>query len=176
MSDPILGFNSEWHPFSNFHREPDGTCVEIEFQAQKTMLPSERSRILTAGSPGKAKRCGKDKSLTTLRPDWEDIKIDRMHMLVETKFCTWKELAALLLSSGDRELVETNNWGDDFWGREHAGPDLDVHPQGHQSSSRTGASQESCDDPVIPWCIVYVFFGWLRRRCGPLLVGSRYGR
>jgi ribA/ribD-fused uncharacterized protein len=117
MSDPILGFNSEWHPFSNFHREPDGTCVEIEFQAQKTMLPSERSRILTAGSPGKAKRCGKDKSLTTLRPDWEDIKIDRMHMLVETKFCTWKELAALLLSSGDRELVETNNWGDDFWGQ-----------------------------------------------------------
>jgi ribA/ribD-fused uncharacterized protein len=112
----ITQFRGEYYYLSNFEIEPDGSHVEAEFQAQKTLIPSQRARIITAGSPAAARRVGKDKTLTTLRPDWEEIKIDRMHMLVEQKFCTWKDLAAKLLTTGGAVLQEGNFHGDDYWG------------------------------------------------------------
>jgi len=32
------------------------------------------------------------------------------------KFSQSKKLSELLLSTGDKYLEETNNWGDEFWG------------------------------------------------------------
>lgn len=112
----IERFQGKYYFLSNFEIEPDGSHVEGEFQASKTLLPSERKRILVA-SPSKARRFGKDKTLTTLRPDWEDIKVERMRVLIEAKFCTWTQYAAMLLATGDQELQEGNGHGDDFWGR-----------------------------------------------------------
>ena len=59
-----------------------------------------------------AKRIGRKVSL---RPDWEDVKIPIMLGLLITKFYDAR-LRAMLLETGDAELVEGNYWNDRFWG------------------------------------------------------------
>lgn len=98
---------------SNYFIEPDGTCVECEFQAEKTWDLTERVAILTA-SPGEAKRLGRK---AKLRPDWDDVKVNVMRGLVMRKFLDHPELAEQLVSqTGDAFLVEGNWWHDNFWG------------------------------------------------------------
>lgn len=86
--------------------------VEHAFQAAKTTNLKEREFIRSQPTPGKAKQAGRS---VTLRSDWEKIKIDVMRNLLIEKFNQYP-LKQLLLSTGDEELVEGNNWGDVFWG------------------------------------------------------------
>jgi hypothetical protein len=61
-----------------------------------------------------------------MRPDWEEAtagsqdsaltKIAVMKYLIRQKF-TIPELAIMLISTGDAELIEGNTWHDNFWGR-----------------------------------------------------------
>lgn len=51
-----------------------------------------------------------------LRPDWEQVKTAVMEEVVRAKFTQNPDLAALLLSTGDAELIEGNTWGDTCWG------------------------------------------------------------
>lgn len=51
-----------------------------------------------------------------LRDDWEKIKLDMMFQICESKFTTNKDLKQKLLATGDKELIEYNSWGDQFWG------------------------------------------------------------
>lgn len=124
--EKILGFFDEYRFLSNFdsHKDVvlliDDLCnghipcetIEHAFQALKTLDPAERLKIAHASTPGKAKRLGKSCSL---RPDWQEIKIDTMFNLVAMKFSQipYKEM---LLATGDAYLEETNTWGDTFWG------------------------------------------------------------
>jgi ribA/ribD-fused uncharacterized protein len=50
-----------------------------------------------------------------IRADWEAVKVGIMQAVVLKKFQTHPALKALLLSTGDRPLVE-NAPGDYFWG------------------------------------------------------------
>ena len=87
--------------------------VEHAYQASKTLDDEERKIVRMAGRPGLAKREGKR---VTLRPDWSDeMKLVIMEDLVRQKF-QHKELKALLLATGDEELVEGNSWWDTYWG------------------------------------------------------------
>jgi len=106
---PILKFQGVYRFLSNFYIEPDGTCVECEYQGAKTKPPTN----LTGMTPGQAKRCGKS---LPLRKDWEWMKEATMLNLVQKKFADHPELATKLLATGKRELEEGNNWGDRFWG------------------------------------------------------------
>ncbi len=54
-----------------------------------------------------------------LRPDWDEARVAVMRQVVTAKFETHAALRELLLSTGDRPLVESAP-GDAFWG---AGPD-----------------------------------------------------
>ena len=54
--------------------------------------------------------------LVPLRPDWEAVKVGIMEEIVRAKFIQHPELAARLLATGDKVLVEGNHWGDTFWG------------------------------------------------------------
>lgn len=72
-----------------------------------------REKIRRALSPGEAKRLGK---LVSVRTGWEHDKLKVMKSLVGQKFRKNKDLAQLLLETGDEELVEVNGWGDRFWG------------------------------------------------------------
>ena len=86
--------------------------VEAAYQAAKTLLPEERQKILAATTPAEAKRLGKT---VTLRPDWDEVKVQVMQDLLEQKFQQPK-YRDFLLSTGRGNLVEENGWGDVFWG------------------------------------------------------------
>jgi len=87
--------------------------VEHAFQAAKTNNELEQLAVLSAPSPGVAKKLGRQ---VTLRDDWDSCKVNVMRELLWCKFSQNIVLAAKLLATGDQELVEGNTWGDTFWG------------------------------------------------------------
>jgi ribA/ribD-fused uncharacterized protein len=86
--------------------------VEHAYVAAKTTDLEKRAEIQKVSTAGQVKRLGRT---LTLREDWDEIKLSVMEDLVRQKF-QHPELAALLLATGDQELVEGNTWGDTFWG------------------------------------------------------------
>lgn len=114
----IRSFRDQYEFLSNFYPAPieyEGLRYlnsEAAFQAQKC-LTEEEKRAFTACPPGKAKRRGRQ---VRLREDWEEVKVDLMEKIVRAKFAQHPELAALLLDTGERELIEGNTWQDTFWG------------------------------------------------------------
>lgn len=86
--------------------------VEHYFQAMKTTDVAEQINILSAVTPGKAKRLGRR---CHLRDDWDKIKNDVMLNALEQKFKN-KRLRNLLLDTGSETLIEGNTWGDRYWG------------------------------------------------------------
>jgi N-glycosidase YbiA len=121
---PITRFKDEDgltnHFLSNFH---EGYTVlylgrywptsEHAYQAAKTLDEEERDIIAQCATPGMAKRAGKR---VTLRPDWDDIKIDVMREILRVKFQE-PVLRAKLLATGMAELIEGNFHDDTFWGQ-----------------------------------------------------------
>ena len=111
-------FRGEYAFLSNFDRTPFRWAgrvwpsCEAAFQASKTRDERERERIRTAPSPAAAKRLGRR---VDLRRDWERVKDDVMHAILQAKFAV-PALRDALLATGDAELVEGNTWGDTYWG------------------------------------------------------------
>jgi N-glycosidase YbiA len=87
--------------------------VEHAYQAAKTTNPLMRRTIQHIATPGGAKKAAQ---LIARRPDWQDISIRVMERLLRQKF-QHEALAKMLLATGDQELIEGNNWGDEFWGQ-----------------------------------------------------------
>lgn len=119
----VINFYSvsgDFGQFSNFAPFPislDGELwptSEHYFQAQKFEEAAYRQKIRKTSSPMQAARLGRDRK-QTLRGDWEAVKIGVMRQAVTAKFTQHEELRALLLSTGDAQVVEhTEN--DDYWG------------------------------------------------------------
>jgi ribA/ribD-fused uncharacterized protein len=115
--------------------------VEHYYQAQKSTNPAYQAAVMSAPTPGKAKRLGDsrvgDKRIAKkswfrkrpdlLRPDWNDIKLVIMKQTVTTKFSQNRELRKMLLATGQAELVEDSGsdffwgWGSDQSGQNHLG-------------------------------------------------------
>ncbi len=116
--DKILEFQGAYRFLSNFYESEmkyDGVSyrtLEHAFQAAKTLQFPERLHIWLCQTPGEAKRIGK---VVELRPDWELVKLFIMKELLHQKF-RYPTLKRWLMSTGDAELIEGNNWGDTFWG------------------------------------------------------------
>lgn len=114
----IDSFFAKYRFLSNF--EPctvvyDGmtySCSEAAYQAAKTTDVSLRIAFTTMNG-SKAKYAGQK---LTLRPDWNDVKVDVMYEIVKDKFSRNPELRVKLLNTGNIELIEGNYWGDKFWG------------------------------------------------------------
>lgn len=49
------------------------------------------------------------------RSDWNDVKVEKMRMVIRAKTLQHEYVRRKLLATGERELVE-NSWRDDFWG------------------------------------------------------------
>jgi ribA/ribD-fused uncharacterized protein len=119
---PIYFYSAtdEYGCFSNFSRhgiELDGKhwpTVEHYFQAQKFAGTPQEGRIRHAATPKVAKRLGHDRT-QTLRRDWESVKDDVMRRGVLRKFETHADIRAILLGTGDEELIE-NAPNDYYWG------------------------------------------------------------
>lgn len=115
----ITEFRGQWTKLSNYSLCSvwfDGhiyNSVEHAYQAAKTLDENERRHIRHLASPNQAKKAGRD---ATIRPDWDDVKVDIMRQLLEEKFSQEPE-RSVLLSTGNAELVEGNWWGDQFWGQ-----------------------------------------------------------
>ena len=114
----INSFRGEFSFLSNFYPVEityHGICyptVEHAFQAAKTSIVSESTWVLSADTPGQAKRRGRK---VTLREDWGTVKLSVMEELLRLKFAIPSLLVALSTTEG-RELVEGNTWNDTFWG------------------------------------------------------------
>ena len=112
-------FRDENRYLSNFYISPfeiNGVkyrTVEHFYQSMKTVIPGERVQVINANSPGNAKRLGRN---VTIRNDWDEVKIWVMTLGVYSKFSQNRHLADKLLATGGEELVELNNWHDNYWG------------------------------------------------------------
>ena len=115
----IDSFKGKYFFLSNFYESPviyEGITYlnnEAAFQAQKTLTNKERLAFSML-NPSQAKKLGRSVSL---RPDWEDIKIDIMYNICKAKFTQNETLKTNLLKTGDATLIEGNTWGDKIWGQ-----------------------------------------------------------
>ena len=106
-----------WHrAFSNFYVEPDGTHVEGEFQAAKHFGHPIRQHIIRNASPKVAKRLGRRWKLSPYQlMEWENRKNQVMYELVKRKMEDHGSIG-LVLATFDGEIIEKNNWHDNYWG------------------------------------------------------------
>ncbi|MFF2727593.1 GTP cyclohydrolase II [Streptomyces sp. NPDC058008] len=111
-------FTGPWEFLSNYSAAPvqlDGALyptVEHAYQAAKTLDETVRARIAEDPDPDEAKSLGRQHAD---RADWEEAKVAVMRSLVGQKFQD-PALRERLLATGTAELVEGNDWGDEFWG------------------------------------------------------------
>jgi ribA/ribD-fused uncharacterized protein len=110
----------EYGCFSNFSPhgfELDGVCwptIERYFQAQKFAGTEYEGLIRQAKPPKQARSLGRRRDWP-LREDWETVKIDLKRRAVRRKFETHDDIRALLIVTGDEELIE-NAPNDYCWG------------------------------------------------------------
>jgi ribA/ribD-fused uncharacterized protein len=120
---PIYFYSAREEPygcFSNFSPHPfalDGAwwpTSEHYFQAQKFAGTPRCDQIRQARSPKSAANMGRSRKYP-LRPDWEQVKDSLMLQGVLKKFETHADIRAILLGTGDEEIVE-NAPHDYYWG------------------------------------------------------------
>ena len=113
-----MNFRGEYAFLSNFYPVKvtlDGVeypCVEVAFQAAKTLNPVERKRFQGV-TAAESKKLGRK---VTLRPNWNKERLTVMASLLAQKFNPTSELFRKLRKI-EGEIVEDNGWGDTFWGR-----------------------------------------------------------
>ena len=110
-----------YREFSNFFPSAfdlDGKrwpTTEHYFQAQKfTATPEYQEEIRLAKTPEKAKSLGASRE-KPIRADWDQVREDVMKKALKAKFTQNADLKAMLLSTGNRPLVEANPT-DSYWG------------------------------------------------------------
>jgi hypothetical protein len=105
---PITQFDGPYLFLSNFSPsrlvidEIQYPMVEHPFQALKTFDRAKRLEIAAAPNPSRAKYLGR---CLELRPDWEQVKVPIMLLLLRKKFGN-AHLARCLLATGDAPLIE----------------------------------------------------------------------
>ena len=118
MKTAVKQFKGQYSFLSNFagsfvwYEGVEYPTVEHAFQAAKTLDLEERKKFEYMDYAGNAKKCGRK---VTLRPDWEEVKVDIMLDLLRQKFKHEKHRQPLI-ATGTAHLEEGNNHGDKFWG------------------------------------------------------------
>jgi ribA/ribD-fused uncharacterized protein len=93
--------------------------AEHYYQAQKFAGTRYADSIRQAATPSQAAKLGRDPS-RPLRRDWERVKDDVMRRAVAAKFTAHADIRAVLLATGDAEIVEDTTT-DHYWGRGSSG-------------------------------------------------------
>jgi ribA/ribD-fused uncharacterized protein len=111
--------------FSNFSPhgfELDGAwwpTSEHYYQAQKFAGTHRAELIRRASTPKRAAELGRDRAVP-MRRDWERVRDDVMRRAVSAKFRANADIRAILLGTGDQEIVEDSGT-DHYWGRGSTG-------------------------------------------------------
>lgn len=111
--DDDLEFLSNFYPASLTFMGIAYPTSEHAFAAMKTEDTGERLKASWIPTPGQAKRFGRT---LDLRPGWEYMKRDLMHLIVYAKFYQNSGLVPKLLAV-EGEIVEGNHWHDNIWGK-----------------------------------------------------------
>lgn len=117
-AETVSGFFGEHRWLSNFWLNPismngfTAPSAEHHYQAAKAETDEDRALILSLASPGDAKRAGAELGEPT---GWRTRRRDIMLDVTRAKYAD-AELARLLLNTGDRMIIEANDWHDIFWG------------------------------------------------------------
>ena len=118
-TDVISRFSGQHEYLSNFYSCQvmyEGIMYpssEHAFQAAKTLDEAGRRFVAKAPNAGRAKKLGRK---LPLREDWLEVRVQVMTDILRDKFTRNLALQRWLLSTGDAQLVEGNNWGDHVWG------------------------------------------------------------
>jgi len=86
---------------------------EHAYQAAKTLDKDIRHSFSIMMKCDLARNYG---GIVTLRPDWDNVRIQVMEDVLRSKFTLSKGCRARLIATGDTELVEGGDWHDNFWG------------------------------------------------------------
>jgi N-glycosidase YbiA len=122
ITDPIKFYSvsDQYGEFSNFAEYPimvDGKrwpTSEHYFQAMKFDDKQYVELIRKSTKPFLAAQLGRDGS-KKIKRGWDNMRVDVMTTAVKAKFTQYPELAKLLCSTGNREIIE-HTAHDDFWG------------------------------------------------------------
>lgn len=115
----IFGFFGEYRFLSNFWiREVQVKDIiyptsEHAYMAYKTNNVELKKYISRLGTPREAREFGQT---IELRSDWEIFKYVAMQDVLTAKFSHYM-MKDMLLSTQDKYLEESNNWGDKIWGK-----------------------------------------------------------
>lgn len=126
MKDAIMKFVGDYKFLSNFEILKNTisfenmyySSVQNAYVAAKTNNPSTRRRI-SEMNPWQAKWFGKRifKENLSVNPEWnDDFRIWLMEELIFQKFSLNVDLKEKLIETGDRKIIEGNNWHDNFFG------------------------------------------------------------
>lgn len=119
----IINFYStreEYGCFSNFSKHSvvlkgkRWATSEHYFQAQKFADTEHEELVRLAPTAREAADMGRDRK-RPLRPDWESVKEAVMLEVLRAKFTQHADLKAVLLGTGDAQLVE-HTAKDSYWG------------------------------------------------------------
>lgn len=119
MPDKITLFSGEYKFLSNFYEckiELDGIIyptVEHAYQASKTNNINDKLIFSQMPTPAIAKRHG---AIIRRIDDFDEIKLGIMENLIRIKFNNNNRLKELLISTGDKYIIENNTWHDNFFG------------------------------------------------------------
>ena len=92
---------------------------EHAYQAGKARKPEVRDWLLAAPSPALVAMAAHGLYVWDVHPDWSKTKFDRMRGVLYAKFTQHPKLKELLLSTGDKRLVEAatvDNAVNRLWG------------------------------------------------------------
>lgn len=118
--DAITSFRGEFGFLSNFHK-----CTIRKNLVGKVYLSSEHYYVAHKAKTEKdheylrnhdfdgLKRAGRE---IDIREDWEEVKVEIMMEALLEKFTQNPELGQKLMDTGDRLIVEGNDWCDNFYG------------------------------------------------------------
>lgn len=118
----ILGFGGEYRWLSNFYKvdiKYGGLVFPSTENAYQAMKSTSKNHAIkcTLCEPGVAKRLGKKcQDSDNFRSNFHNIKLDLMYKLNLQKYFENDDLALFLAHTGDKKIVETNLWHDNFWG------------------------------------------------------------
>ena len=119
MENVIGPFEGKYEFLSNFYVidiEYNGIVfksTEHAYQAMKASNFEDMMLVANAETPGQCKRIGRK---IKMRPDWEVAKFRIMKDVCRVKFSN-PELRKQLKATGNKLIVEINNWGDVIWGK-----------------------------------------------------------
>ena len=108
------GCFSNFAPYPLVLNEQVWLTAEHYFQAQKFAGTEHAELIRQEASPMIAARMGRDRT-KPFRPDWESVKDVIMREAVHAKFSQHMDLRAILVGTGDAEIVE-HTTNDSYWG------------------------------------------------------------